>query len=233
MKIWLQKFKNHSHAFLKQTYFRLGSTLLFGFVVALGALIFFAWFAGEMLEGDTKRFDDAVRGAVHQFAAPPLTIIMQTASFVGSTGFLVIAGTLFCFGLLFLKRRRAAILFAVTTLGSSLLLITLKMSFARARPEPFFNELLPASYSFPSGHSLGALCFYGAAAAIITARLKNRWLAIIIWVIAALLTILIGLSRIYLGVHYPSDVIAGYAAGLVWVVTIAVCDRLFLRPQQI
>jgi membrane-associated phospholipid phosphatase len=93
----------------------------------------------------------------------------------------------------------------------------LKSSFHRARPDPFFNLAAPASYAFPSGHALLALCFYGVMARIWADSLKSgrrRWM---VWVAAICLIGLIGLSRIYLGVHYPSDVLAGYAAAIVWV----------------
>jgi undecaprenyl-diphosphatase len=124
------------------------------------------------------------------------------------------------------KHRRGAIIFTITTIGASLLLVSLKLAFRRARPEPFFDTILPASYSFPSGHSLASFCFYGALAAIITVRIEKLWLKTLVWLAAAILISLIGISRIYLGVHYPSDVLAGFAVGLIWVITIAVGDKL-------
>jgi undecaprenyl-diphosphatase len=96
----------------------------------------------------------------------------------------------------------------------------LKLIFRRARPEAFFGYAEPITYSFPSGHSIVSACFYGVLAAILTARMKSRARRIAIWMAAALLAFLIGLSRIYLGVHYPSDVLAGYAAAVIWVVAV-------------
>ncbi|MDQ3747511.1 MAG: phosphatase PAP2 family protein [Acidobacteriota bacterium] len=204
----------------------LGSVLFFGMVLALAALFFFAWTADEIMEGDTLRFDDSIRGFVHQFAFPALTILMQIASFLGSTLFLILLGISVIITLYLKKHRRGAILFTLTTIGASLLLFSLKLAFRRARPEPFFDTILPASYSFPSGHSLASFCFYGALAAIITVRIENLWLKTLVWSAAAILILLIGISRIYLGVHYPSDVLAGFAVGLIWVITIAVGDKL-------
>jgi undecaprenyl-diphosphatase len=204
----------------------LGSVLFFGMTLAIAALFFFGWLADEMLEGDTKHFDDTIRAFVHEFAAPALTKTMQLASFLGSTLFLIVFGLLVLVGLFWRKHRRGAILFAITTIGASALLVTLKLAFRRARPEPFFDTILPASYSFPSGHSLASFCFYGALAAILTARVKNVWLKTIIWTAAAILIALIGISRIYLGVHYPSDVVAGFVVGLIWVITIEIGDKL-------
>jgi len=204
----------------------LGSVLFFGMALALAALFFFAWMADEIAEGDTLRFDEYIRGFVHQFAFPALTILMQIASFLGSTLFLTLFGISVVIALYLKKHRRGAIIFTITTIGASLLLVSLKLTFRRARPEPFFDTILPASYSFPSGHSLASFCFYGALAAIITVRIEKLWLKILFLLAAAILILLIGISRIYLGVHYPSDVLAGFAVGLIWVITIAVGDKL-------
>ncbi len=178
------------------------------------------------MEGDTLRLDEYIRGFVHQFAFPTLTILMQIASFLGSTLFLTLLGISIVITLYLNKHRRGAIIFTITTIGASLLLASLKIAFRRARPEPFFDTILPASYSFPSGHSLASFCFYGALAAIITVRIEKFRLKILVWLAATILILLIGISRIYLGVHYPSDVLAGFAVGLIWVITIAVGDKL-------
>ncbi len=184
-----------------------------------------------MSEGDTLGFDDAARLAVHQYASPVLTNVMQIASFLGSTIFLAIFGIGIFIMFWLLKRHRAATLFAITMAGASILLFTLKNGFQRARPEPFFETVLPVSYSFPSGHSLLSFCFYGLLAAILTARIERRFFQALIWVCAFLLIALVGFSRIYLGVHYPSDVLAGYTAAFIWVVAVAVADHI-LRDRK-
>lgn len=211
----------------------LGSLLLAALTAAVGGLIFFGWLADEMSEGDTRGFDETARSFVHEFAAPALTGVMQIFSFLGSTVFLTIFGVGIFIVFWLLKRHRAAAFFAITMAGASILLFALKIAFQRARPEPYFDTLLPASYSFPSGHSLLSFCFYGVLAAIITARVESRLLKVIIWSCAALLVAFVGLSRVYLGVHYPSDVLAGYTAAFVWVVAVAVCDRLLRRRKLI
>ena len=208
----------------------LGLELLIGMMLALTAVFFFGWLASEMREGETARFDDAVRGFVHTFASPVLTEMMRVFSFLGSTFFLVLLGIAVVGVFYYLKHRRAALIFTITTIGATLLLVSLKLAFRRARPEPFFDTILPSSYSFPSGHSLASFCFYLALAAIINNRIENLFIKILIWIFAAALVLLIGISRIYLGVHYPSDVLAGFVVGFIWVITIAVGDKL-LRQQ--
>ena len=92
----------------------------------------------------------------------------------------------------------------------------LKTVFHRHRPEPFFDTRLPASYSFPSGHAMLSFCLCLSAAALFASSRRNLLVRITIWTFWAGLSGAIGYSRIYLGVHYPSDVLAGYLAALVW-----------------
>jgi undecaprenyl-diphosphatase len=193
-----------------------GLLLLGALLIAATALFVFGWLAEEMLEGDTRQFDALVRTAVHHLATPGLTRLMLVFSFLGSaaavTAMCLVAICVF----LYYRRTRAAALLAVTMLGVVALDVALKLAFHRPRPVPFFGST-PSSYSFPSGHALGSFCFYGMLAAILAARVRGRGTKFCIWMAAALLVGMIGFSRIYLGVHYPSDVIAGYCAAVVWV----------------
>ncbi|HET6854213.1 MAG TPA: phosphatase PAP2 family protein [Pyrinomonadaceae bacterium] len=204
----------------KRWYQFISLSLLLGLAAAIAALIFFGWLADEVLEGETRHFDEVTRAAVHQFASPVLTTIMRGLSFVGSTLALTIASIAVVVCLAMRKLGREAKLFALTMLGGALLNTILKLAFKRTRPIPFFNLSTPETYSFPSGHSLMSACFFGALAALLTARIKSRRLRIIIWIVATAMFLLIGLSRIYLGVHYTTDVIAGFAAALIWVLMI-------------
>ncbi len=208
-----------------------GWRLLIGLISAVGALIFFGWLADEMLEGETKIFDENVRQAIHQTATPALTKLLIFISFIGSPVFLVCLGVVVLVIFLRLKWRRGVVLFLITMAGEIILDLTLKGFFERTRPEPFFDYRLPSSYSFPSGHALGSFCFYGILAWLVTARLESRRARIIIRILAAILILLMGFSRIYLGVHYPSDVIGGYLAALVWTVTVALGDFFFNRRK--
>ena len=208
-----------------------GWRLLVGLIFAVGALIFFGWLASEIFEGETKIFDETIRQAIHQTATPALTGLMIFISFIGAPVFLAISGVVALIIFLRLKWRRAAVLFVITMAGEIILDLTLKAFYARVRPEPFFDYHLPSSYSFPSGHALGSFCFYGILAWLVTARLENRTAKIVIRIFAAALIFLIGFSRIYLGVHYPSDVVGGYSAALVWTVTVALGDFFFNRRK--
>jgi undecaprenyl-diphosphatase len=114
----------------------------------------------------------------------------------------------------------------VNLAGAGLLNWLLKFSFARVRPASFFDYPLPGSPSFPSGHALYAASVFGGLAVLVTARIRHPLLRLAIWFVAIALILLVGLSRVYLGVHYPSDVLAGYAIGVIWVTAVAIGDRL-------
>ena len=192
--------------------------------VAVLALFLFAWMGSEVLQGDTQHFDQTVREWVHGYASPGMTHAMNAISLLGYNILiveLVIAFAVFAR----LRWRRAAVWLAVAMAGSLLLDLTLKYLYHRARPTAYFGTA-PHSYSFPSGHALCSLCFYGIMAGLLSARTKSLFWRLVIWITAAALIIAIGLSRIYLGVHYPSDVLAGYLAATVWVGTVIVLDHV-------
>ena len=207
-------------------------SLLLGMAAAIGALVFFGWLADEALEGETRQFDEATRAAVHQLASPVLTTIMRGFSFVGSTIALTIASIVVVVRLVMRKLGLEARLFALTMLGGALLNMTLKLAFKRARPVPFFNLSTPETYSFPSGHSLMSACFFGALAAILTVRIKSRRVRVIVWIVASAMFLLIGFSRIYLGVHHTTDVIAGFTAALIWILIIRFVEIRVKRRQR-
>jgi len=210
----------------------LSLSLLLGLATAILALIFFGWLADEALEGDARAFDDATRTAVHQLASPPMTAIMRGLSFAGSTIALSL-GTIFVVVRFAMRKwKREARLFALTMIGAGLLNITLKLAFKRPRPVPFFNLSPPETYSFPSGHSLTSAVFFGALAAILTARIKSKRMRVAIWIVCTAMFLLIGLSRIYLGVHYTTDVIAGFVAALIWILVVRFVEMGLVRRTR-
>jgi undecaprenyl-diphosphatase len=203
---------------------------LAGLLAAVLSLFLFARLATEVREGETASFDNAVRTWVHQFASPGMT---QAMKFVSLLGYDILIAELVIAVLIFLRIgwRRAAIWLAVTMAGAVLLDVTLKHVFHRERPVPYFGGA-PHSYSFPSGHALASFCFYGVLAGLIADRVERLSVRIAVGVLAALLVLAIGLSRIYLGVHYPSDVVAGYIAAAMWVGTMLVIDHVGTRAVK-
>jgi undecaprenyl-diphosphatase len=208
--------------------------LLGSLASAAAFLILFGWLVEEVFEGDLQQFDLRTRNIVHHFATPTLTKIMQGLTWLGSPAALSILFGIVVACFVLGKLRGPAAWLVVAMIGALLLDATLKLAFHRARPVPFFGTA-PASYSFPSGHALGSFIFYGVIAGLLCARIERRFIRILIWLAAALLVTGIGVSRIYLGVHHPTDVIAGYIAGAAWVSTLLFADRVQLRrtPHQI
>jgi membrane-associated phospholipid phosphatase len=204
-----------------------------GFAAAMAALLLFAWLANEVLRGATLRFDNAIRDAIHSWASPPLTAAMRGITQLGSPAFLILVSVVLICLLAQTRRKRAAILLTVGAIGAELLNLLLKELIHRQRPDAFFGYAEPLGYSFPSGHSISSCCFYGLAAAIVTARMRSRAGKALVWAGAALVVGLIGSSRIYLGVHYPSDVVAGYAAAIVWVAALRAAYGLWLRRRRL
>jgi membrane-associated phospholipid phosphatase len=216
----------------KRTFEFLSLSLLLGLATAIAALIFFGWLADEALEGDARQFDEATRAAVHQLASPTMTTIMRGLSFAGSTISLTVGTILVVVLFAMRKWGREAKLFALTMIGSGLLNITLKLAFKRPRPVPFFNLTAPESYSFPSGHSLTSACFFGALAAILTARIRSQSMRAMIWFVCTAMFLSIGFSRIYLGVHHTTDVIAGFAAALIWILVVRFVEMELARRKR-
>ena len=181
-----------------------------------------------MLDGDTVRFDATVRSTIHAHTATGITTTMKALTVLGSSLFMLplsVAILSFCF----IEGDLHALKTLAATFGGALFLeLVLKLAFHRPRPVPFFDLPQPASFSFPSGHALFSFCFFVGVTGFLSPRLA--WHAkFLMWAATVLLVGGIGFSRIYLGVHYPTDVLAGYAAGIVWAVMLKFVDVLHHR----
>lgn len=206
----------------KPTWFEESVAFLSLLVAALSVFLF-AWIADGVAHQRMNGFDLAVRNMVHRHISPSRTTAMTLVSFLGGNG-LVVVSIVAIFLFVRARRNRAALWLVVTLAGALVLDVSLKLAFHRPRPTRFFGPL-PQTYSFPSGHALFSVCFYGVLAGLLAGRIRSRWARSLIWTLASVLILAIGLSRIYLGVHYPSDVIAGYLTAAIWVATIVFLDR--------
>jgi undecaprenyl-diphosphatase len=207
----------------------LGLAIPLSLLVAAAALFLFAWIAEEVLKQHTLRFDNAVRTWIHAHSSPALTTAAKAASFIGAD-VLGVALVIALIAFAFLRWIRAAIWLTITMAGALVLDISLKHAFHRIRPVPFFVAL-PHTYSFPSGHALFSFCFYGVLAGLLADRTRSRTARICLRLAAAVLIATIGLSRIYLGVHYPTDVLGGYLAAAVWVSSMIAFDQLRFKRK--
>jgi len=209
--------------------FLMESVTAISLVIAVLALFFFSWIAESVVDQRTKNFDLFVRTHIHHYASPLMTRLMFAITWLGGDG-LIIAAMLVVIVFTWLRWRRATLWMLVTLAGALVLDLSLKYAFHRLRPTPVFGPL-PRSYSFPSGHALFSFCFYGVLAGLLAGRIRSLPLRIFIWTSAALLVLAIGTSRIYLGVHYASDVVGGYLTATLWVATLVALDRRHVRNK--
>ena len=173
--------------------------------------------AEDVLTGDPLVFfDQTVATTLHEMASPPLTTFFLIVTAFGSVETIALLGLLVA-GVLAWRRSWLMMgTWLAAVVGGQLLDQILKQFFAR--PRPYFEHplLLESSYSFPSGHTMESLVVYGMLAYFAVLALESWRARTAVVFGAALVVLLIGLSRMYLGVHYFSDVVAGYAAGGVW-----------------
>ena len=195
-------------------------------VWGLGAALFLlaiVWFGREVTEGDGASIDRAimlamrVAGHPDQPAGPAwLPSAMRDVTALGSSTiltFVVIAASVFLW--LHGKRRSALLVVLATTLGSTVVTI-IKALVGRARPDLFERLMAETSHSFPSGHAANSAIIYLTLATLLFPVVPERRMRAFLLAVALLLTGMVGLSRVYLGVHWPSDVIAGWAFGALW-----------------
>jgi undecaprenyl-diphosphatase len=199
---------------------KMGKQFIWGIMVCMTLLGIFAKLAEDVLHNKLKTFDTIVGNFVYSFTEPGLT---KAAIFITTLGsaYVEIPLLLAAGGWLLFRYKHTweTVILAISLAGGGLLNTILKDFFRRSRPD--IRHLVEAGgYSFPSGHAMVAASFYGMLGYLVWLNLrkqsKRSWYVIVITVA---LIFMIGLSRIYLGVHFPSDVIAGFAAGGAWLVT--------------
>lgn len=203
---------------------------------AIAALMLgFGLLATEMLEGDMAGFDRAVMWAFRSGGDPSTPIgaawlqeFGRDVTALGSIAFLGFVVTATVGYLLLVGKRGLAVLIAVAVLGGELIGTLLKLAFDRPRPEiPHAARVFTAS--FPSGHALLSAVTFLTLGALLTRVTADRRVKAYFIALAVFLTIVIGVSRVYLGVHYPSDVLAGWCLGAAWAL---LCWFTALRLQQ-
>lgn len=165
--------------------------------------------------GRLETFDHTLREALLALDPPSAVSLWRGITFLGS-GFVITALTVVSIVVFALRAEWQALKYLVVAMIGAVIIDTgLKTIVHRARPPEVFANTMPSSYSFPSGHALFAFVFYLSVAMIVAPRLNGIARATF-WSVAVLLVVLIGASRLFLGVHYPTDVLGGYIAGAFW-----------------
>jgi undecaprenyl-diphosphatase len=205
--------------------------LLGGVFLAGLLLLAFGHIAEEVLEGDATRFDQTVLLALRSPADPADQLgpawLEEAARDITSLGSYAVLGIIFfaVIAYLLLTKRRAAALWVAASVGGGVLLSNvLKHSFDRPRPDLVAHSVRVFTSSFPSGHAmLSAVTFLTLG--VLLASIHNSWRVKVFFLgIAIFLTVIVGVTRVYLGVHYPTDVLAGWCVGAGWA---AICWTAF------
>lgn len=201
---------------VKNFYATFGIFLSAGALVTVAGTYAFAKFAGHVRGGRTQAFDDGVLRWLAEHRSPALEPLMLEITFLGTGTVVMMIVAVSALFLWLTKHRYSAALLLIATVGGILLNGLLKMGFGRPRPQIFDWGVEVVSWSFPSGHAMSAAVVYGTVAYLASRLQVRHWHRVLTLAAAAILILLIAISRLYLGVHYPSDVIAGVIIGLAW-----------------
>jgi undecaprenyl-diphosphatase len=208
----LRSLAGHAETF----YGAVGIFLIAGAAIAVLATLGFSELAEHVLKGRTQAFDVAILQWLHAHQSPMVTALMIEMTYLG-TGTVVM--TIVCVAAMFLwhtEHKHSARLLLAATAGNIILNNALKLVYHRDRPSVFEWQTTALSSSFPSGHAMSSTVVYGTVAYLCMRLQKHHWSRVLTFVAAVVLILLICLTRLYLGVHYPSDVIGGIIVGLAW-----------------
>jgi len=195
----------------------LGLHLVLGLVLVVAVTVFVALSEQVIAGGEMAAFDAAFARALHNETSPEWERLFDAVSWLGSRHVLAFATLVVAAALILRRRMIIAIAWLAAQAGGGLLNLALKETFERTRPEFADPLLASSSWSFPSGHAMGTFIFCGLACYLVF-RARRSWIAVAIALILALSwCVVMAFSRLYLGVHFVSDVLAGLIAGTAWV----------------
>ena len=218
---------------------RIDSEILVGFLVVAGALLGFIALASEVTEGDTLAFDRwlllALRSA-GDLAVPAgpewLRKFMVDVTALGGIPVLAVITVLVAGYLLAVRKPGTATFVAIAVWSGAAAGTLLKELFLRARPDLVGHLVEVDTASFPSGHAMNSAIAYLTLAALLARGARGRPVRIYLLAVGVGLTVLIGVSRVYLGVHWPTDVIAGWCVGAAWAVLCSLIARTLERRSR-
>ena len=199
--------------------------IFIGLALAILVLAVAGWLVTGPYKAIVAGFDSNIRYAMRQIQSPMWTSLLLTITKLGSTLYLAIVGCIAGVSFLVLRWFRPFGLFVLVMAGQAALHHGFKWVFARPRPPALLNYPAAESFSFPSGHVIGALCLYGSIAWIVSKRLETPAAKAGIWLFAGVLIFLVAMSRVYIGVHYPTDVVAGLIGSSIWLLAVMTADR--------
>jgi membrane-associated phospholipid phosphatase len=210
---------------------RLGVQVLLSMAVAVTACVGFVEIADEMgMDEDLGQFDSALSAAMSRHAGEDQLRFFAALTDLGDKGFLIPLAGFIALLLVFRRRRFLAAAWVVATASGALLNAALKAFFERSRPPHLHSFASADGWSFPSGHSSGAVIVYGLLGYLVVVHLPKRF-HLPVAALAMMLIVFVGFSRVILQVHYFSDVLGGYALGAAWVAAWIAGLEAFRRRQ--
>jgi undecaprenyl-diphosphatase len=219
-------------ALTRKTWKLFGALLLAGLIATSVMMLTIAEVHEHVYGARLTHLDERVQDDIHADATPGLTHVMFALSRIGSPKVLIPVIPLLAAVLWWRGLRRAPLVWLAATGGAGVLVLLLKLHFKRLRPDLPWAFAHQVSYSFPSGHSVLAVVVYGSLIFLGMRHLQGSWERVSVCVVALALILGIGISRIYLGVHYPSDVAAGYFVGAVWLAAVMGADWYVRRVER-
>jgi undecaprenyl-diphosphatase len=209
---------------------------LIALFVSVGAMLVFAEFVDRVVEGDTRAFDESVLLAFrdpnnpsHSIGPAWLQIMFRDITPLGGYAVVMLISLAVIGYLLMDGKRGAALWVLVAVSGGAVISKLLKLAIERPRPDLVARLVEVNTSSFPSGHATLAAVTYLTLGALLSRVEARRRAKIYVLMVAVVLTVLIGVSRIYLGVHWPTDVLAGWCVGAAWAM---LCWRIALALQR-
>lgn len=212
---------------------------LFVFAIVVAGVWALAELADEVIEGSTRNLDRDIllllrAGTVDDPVGPDwVHEVMRDLTALGGIAVLTLT-TVAVIGYFALQRKYASMLYVIVTVGGGLLVSSAaKEAFDRPRPDLVPYGSLVHTASFPSGHSMMAAVAYLTLGVLVARTLSRTCLKVYVLMLAVIATLLVGISRVYLGVHWPTDVVAGWLAGVVWASVCMLGARYLARRGQV
>ncbi|MEP9376523.1 phosphatase PAP2 family protein [Aquabacter sp. CN5-332] len=194
-------------------------------VIAAGALAFYAFLglADEVMEGETHQLDERILLSLREpgntsdpLGPPWLEESVRDLTALGGTTILTLVTAAVLIYLLLIGKRLTAFMVFVSVAGGTVLSSALKWGIARPRPDLVPHGMEVYTSSFPSGHSTMSAVVYLTLGALLARAQPQQRVKVFLLVLAAAVTVIVGISRVYLGVHWPTDVLGGWALGAAW-----------------
>lgn len=199
------------------------SEIIISAVLILFALFLFLRIGIGVINKEIFSFDANVMRYIYEIRNPSLTQVMLLFTSLSSAIVFIFVSVFIYF---YAKRKKSVLVYLFILYSGVVINFFLKIFFQRPRPD--FSLIHASSYGFPSAHAMNGFVLYIALSYFIFRESKNFKLKILTAVLSIIIILCIGISRIYLGVHYPSDVIAGYLAGFIWLTSVIIFEKIII-----